>query len=355
MKVNKIPNYWLNHINKKIDCIRKIQLSCKGGFTSFALITDIHWRYNIKNSAPILEKVLLDCNIPYYFNAGDIVSGVRSHLKEDIINDLQEFKKAFSETESKCLIAFGNHDASYSLPNSNAYYDMQLSTTEIYKNLLSFGDKYQQRVYGGDKSYYYVDNYIDKIRYVILCNHDLPTNELDDNGKPIYSKMRTYTMLSDQINWFAFVALNLPCKDWSVILCSHETAISKDFNELSPNYPILLNIINAFKNSEKFVGSMSFNDTPYLNVSVNVDYTKGGGNFIGWVGGHMHTDEMITVNGITSVTTFTDSSGGQDGNVTPHIPNTDKEQSFDVFTVDKLNRKVYITRIGLGKDREFNY
>lgn len=31
------------------------------------------------------------------------------------------------------------------------------------------------------------------------------------------------------------------------------------------------------------------------------------------------------------------------------------ENAFDVFTIDKTNRKVYITRIGAGSDRVFDY
>lgn len=37
------------------------------------------------------------------------------------------------------------------------------------------------------------------------------------------------------------------------------------------------------------------------------------------------------------------------------IKGTTTEQAFDIFSVDKTNKKIYTTRIGVGKDREFKY
>lgn len=34
---------------------------------------------------------------------------------------------------------------------------------------------------------------------------------------------------------------------------------------------------------------------------------------------------------------------------------TDTEQSFDIMQVDLENRKIYITRVGSGSNREFTY
>lgn len=37
------------------------------------------------------------------------------------------------------------------------------------------------------------------------------------------------------------------------------------------------------------------------------------------------------------------------------VKGTTTEQAFDVFSVEKTNKKIYTTRIGVGKDRESKY
>jgi hypothetical protein len=38
-----------------------------------------------------------------------------------------------------------------------------------------------------------------------------------------------------------------------------------------------------------------------------------------------------------------------------HQAGTVTEQAFDVFTINKKEHKLYVTRIGCGEDREFPY
>lgn len=350
---SKIPAYWQNHLSNKICKIHRDQISCGRNGSSFALITDVHWDCNAHNSAALMEKVLFDCSIPYFFNAGDTVSGKGLCEKEDLIKDFVQYRESFSAIEDKCIAVLGNHDMSFSTFEAPAYYAEQMTAEEIYEYIFRPQALYPNRFFGEDGSYYYVDNPSEKMRYVVLNTHDVPSEELGEDGKPLYNKFRVFSVLQRQLDWFAHVALDVPDDEWSVVLCSHENPCSSEHPDCTP---VIIQIINAFKRHEKLQTKLSFPDAKaYLNVDVSVDYTGRGGNFIAWLCGHIHRDEHVVVDGVTCISTLNDSMGGQDGNNVPHVVGTDTEHSFDVFTVDKKRRIIHVTRVGLGQDREFSY
>ena len=348
-----IPEYWHDHLTRKIKRIRELQ--SRGGIdaASFGLITDIHWVCNAKRSAALMEQVLTDCSIPYFFNAGDTVSGAGLCKMDFLISDLDAYREAFSAIESKCIMALGNHDMSYSTFEAPDYYAEQMTADEIFEYIFRFETNYPNRTFGGDGSYYFVDDPVTKMRYVVLNNHDVPSEELKPDKHPVYNKFRIFSIRQAQIDWFAHTALNVPSPDWSVVLCSHENPACG--SECPVNYPILIEIINAFKRHTKLETSIEIPKQPYLNAKVSVDYTGRGGDFVAWLCGHMHVDRIQVFDGVTCVITVNDSMGAQDGKNTPHVKYTDTEQSFDIFTVNKRTHTVNVTRVGLGDDREFTY
>jgi len=351
----KIPQYWQTHLSNKIDRIKKLQTQIGEDCVSFGMITDIHWSHNAHNSAPLLEKVLTDCDIPYYLNGGDVACFAPYGTKEHLKNEFDEYKRAFSAIEHKCLITFGNHDGVFStLPEPNSY-AQNITKSERVKNGFAFIRKYPNRVFGSDGTYYYCDDVDRKVRYVILNTHDVPSDETDEAGRAVYNTFRMFCIREEQLLWFANVALNVPTKEWSVVLCSHENATSKPQHK-TKNHNLILGIINAFKRSERFESKTVFDDMPYLNAEISVDYTGRGGMFIAWVAGHVHEDLIVEEDGIISVSTTNDSCGNASGVQPPHELGTITEQTFDVYTIDKKSKKVHITRIGgLGRDREFFY
>ena len=349
----KIPAYWKAHLSEKIEKIKKLQNEIGEHCVSFGMITDIHWSHNAQNSAVLLEKVLTECNIPYYLNGGDVACfspfGTRAHLK----NEFDEYKKAFLGVESKCLMVFGNHDGVFSTIEES--YAQNITKAERVENGFAFLKKYPNRIFGADGTYYYCDDTASKTRYILLNTHDVPSDETDESGRAVYNTFRMFCIREEQLRWLANEALDVPTKEWSVVLCSHENATAKPQHKTG-NHGLILGIINAFKHGEKFDGETRFENEPYLNTKISVDYTGRGGNFIVWVAGHVHEDLLVKEKGIVSVATTNDSCGNASGVQAPHELGTITEQTFDVYTVDKRLKKVYITRIGgLGSDREFYY
>ena len=96
----------------------------------------------------------------------------------------------------------------------------------------------------------------------------------------------------------------------------------------------------------------------YDTVNVDVDFTNAKGEFVGYFSGHAHADYYYdSANyGIDIITTRCD--GHQENDSTLYAEReagTIREQSFDVFTVNKAERKIYATKIGAGSDRAITY
>lgn len=92
-------------------------------------------------------------------------------------------------------------------------------------------------------------------------------------------------------------------------------------------------------------------------VTVDVDYSsKTTADVIGYFSGHLHADRILD-NGLPFkfITITCDSDLSYDTNEDERISGTDNEHAIDFVTIDKSERKVYLTRLGVGSDREFSY
>lgn len=350
----EIPDYWKPLLEEKIEKIKKLQAEGGENCTSFALIADLHWSHNAQKSPALLKKVMDDCGIPYYFNAGDTVASAPFCDPEFIRLEFEESRAAFKAIEDKCLMSIGNHDGVYSTFEEPNDYKENLTKEERFAYFYQWATVYKNRVFGEDYSYYYADDKKNKIRYVVLNTHDIPSDEKDENGFAKYNVFSQYQIRQTQLNWFAHVALDVPDNSWSVVLCSHEND-SADEGYHTANRDLLVGVINAFKTRGKFEGKTDLPEKSWCNASISVDYTNRGGNFIVWVAGHMHEDRMVERDGIVSVCTDSDSCGWASMVKPLHDLGTTAEHRFDVFTINKKEKKVYITRIGFGEDREFRY
>ncbi len=354
-----IPEYWNEHLEEKIRKIHENQIKAGSDSMSFAIVTDIHWRTNKKHSAALLERVMDECAIPYFFNAGDIFSGQGICRPEANIAEFIEYRQLFSRIESKCLIVEGNHDAVYSTFEAPDYYAQNLSLAEFYEYYFRFESLYKDRVFGETGTYYYVDDALRKTRLIVLDTHDIPDDSTNDEGRPIYHKFRKSGtgVLESQLEWFANVALDVPTAEWTVVLCTHQPPCYSIPRKEVCNFELIIEILKAFKAHTAFEGDSVFEENrAHYNAKIAVDFTGRGGNFAVWVGGHTHWDDDMVFDGILSVATLNDGMHNEIEDAKhKHIADTTSEQAFDVYTIDKKNHKLYVTRIGCGEDREFTY
>lgn len=346
-----VPGYWRDHITRKIKTISDLQSVTGLNEVSFGFITDMHMWDNSGNSGILLEKVMKECNITYFINGGDYVSGAGIVSKENIIEDIRNCYKTFSRIIDRQLIAFGNHDASYGVNNN---YDSQLSNGEIYNYIFRENQRRSDIVSSPNGTYYYADDKINKIRYIILNSNDVPTiNNPNGTVKPENNAMNNYVIRQEQFNWLIESALQTPNDTWSIVVCTH---ISPSRTTLI-NGDILMKVLDAYKCKKQYIGSSPNNIRADLQVNINCDFTDKGGNVICVASGHMHEDNMVNnVHGtdIYCIETLNDSMNVWDKSPVK-TKGTTTEQAFDIFTINKITRTVNITRIGAGENRQFTY
>lgn len=346
-----IPSYWEKQVANKIERIHELQAKGGKSCVSVGMITDFHFRENTKISPALMRRITEECAILYFFNAGDVISGCGICESSFIKNEIDSVRQLFADIERKCLMAEGNHDRAYSTFEPPAYYAQNLTYKDFYERYFRFQTQYDDRVFGKNGTYFYADAKQQKTRFIVLDSQDTPSDETLPDGKIKYNSMLHFGFLQDQLEWFANVALAVPDKDWNVVVCSHATPSYRGDSERESvyNYDVALGIVDAFRKRTAYNGVGSHPD-PVFAVNVAVDFTGRGGNFVAWLGGHTHHDEISTENGIVCVVTESDSTESKG-----HIRGTDTEQAFDILTICPEEKKVYITRIGNGSDREFTY
>lgn len=313
--------------------------------TSFAFITDVHWNNNAKKSPDLLRKVVSDCNIPYVIDGGDLASNPLGVPKDSQINELKEAKKAFGLND-KILRAVGNHDDN----SINSRYSMTITDKNLYDILYREKSGIQKIKSGATGAYSYVDDQVHKIRYIVLNAIDIPYIE-EPNDALKYKGMSDWVFRQEQVDWFADVALNVPSNDYRVVVCSHVPINSG----LIKNDSIVMNILQAFKDKTTYTGNSQVGTD--FEVTKTVDFSNAGGDVICWIAGHNHVDNFIQMPAnitFKQIITLNDSLDSQP-NQPLKIIGTTTEQAFDIFTINKMNRTVNITRIGAGSDRVFSY
>lgn len=340
-----IPDYWKGHLAEKIAHIRALQGENTAGF---GLIADFHCGENCMHSPALMEKLLADCEIPYFYNAGDFVSGMGIIAPQDLLMEIRVSRELFGRIAHKQLLVLGNHDMAYSTYEPPLYYAEFLTKEELDQQLFDPQKAYPNRVFGPGGAFY-ADDAAGKLRHITLNTHDTPNDEIGPNGFAVYNKFRLTGFRQDQLDWLAQVALQVPDENWTVVLCTHEALKhSKDFYY---NTDLLLGIINAFRKHTAFAGSTHYEALAGYDASVSVDFTGKGGDFAIWVGGHWHKDLVQLRDGVLAISSASDSLVSAVG----RERGTTTEQAFDIITIDKTAHKIHITRIGAGEDREFTY
>lgn len=357
-QVGYIPKYWNQHIEEKIRQIHKNQIRAGKNCMSFGLISDIHWSKERPNySGAILEKVANACAIPYIFNGGDTVSGAGTCSPDLLFNQLQGYHNEFHALESRMLMVQGNHDPAYSEFAPPRYYAQNITKAEVYEYLFRYETKYPDRVISEDGSYFYVDSKHHKVRLIAMNPYDVPSDEVNEDGSAKYNKMRLVGYRQAQLQWFANEALNVPSPDWTVVLCTHANSatkiLEKDF--FCRNEDIVLTMINAYRSGIPYHVESHFDDIPDYNIELAGDFTGRGGEFAVWVSGHTHLDLHCVVDGTLCTSIVSD--WNHQGRRLPFLRTggTFLEHAFDIFTIDTQKHKLYVTRVGAGDDREYDY
>ena len=319
------PQYYDDYILKKEKTIREHYESSING-DSFVFITDYHIEDNTGHSPNLIHHIMKKSPIRFVCFNGDMINSesTKDGARVKILDGLSKFNYLKKE---EFFTVMGNHEFNNpSASTSESDIAKQLSYADVYQ--IMYKSSENNMVSRCDNSYC-IDNKIQKIRYIFFgCSY-------------------ASGITTSQNVWFAETLMETPA-GYSIIVFSH-VSLKEDGSNYEERLDNIVRALKAFKRKTQYW----YNDITY-------DYSSNNGDVIGVFGGHMHLDGYVMTqysdgtNAFPFIATTCDSYSQEYGDL-DRTEGTINEQAFDVVQIDTENRKIYMTRIGAGSDREFSY
>lgn len=315
-----IPAFWKNAVD---ECIVKIK-SLQNGINcvTFPFFSDNHQRNGY--AGILISYIMKECHIPYCFYGGDSISNGYIASEEAMISEDKAFDDIMKPVPNGRLCrAVGNHDGYWAVSSTEKYY---YTREQIYDLFLREEAVSQLKHFGGDGTYYYVDDIASRMRFIVL----------NTNGG----------IDSTQLEWLQNTAMQFTEDGWGIVFISHQP-ISNHYHA---------NISNA--------------ETVRAAVSNYINGTSANkAEVVGWFSGHIHRDRIYTgvaINttddtegdamGFTQVTITSDHTSIAYDDATKHtVANDNQSHAIDFVTINKTTRTVNLTRLGIGNDRSYTY
>lgn len=308
-----VPAFWKTAVDSVIAKIKTLQVG--RNCVTFPFFSDNHQRNGY--SGILIRKVMDECHIPYCFYGGDSIDSGYIASEAVMVEQDKKFDTMMSVVPNgRFCRAVGNHDGYWAVSaNEKHYYTRE----QIYELFLREESIAQNKYFGGDGTYYYVDELASKVRFIVLNTNG---GSVDDT----------------QLAWFRDIALKVD-EDWAVVVISHQP-ISNHYHA---------NISNA--------------------AAVRAIVTENDVEIIGWFSGHIHRDRIYTgvaVNttddsqgvdmGFKQVTITSDHTGIAYDDATKHtVANDALSHAIDFVTINRDTKTVSLTRLGIGNNRVYSY
>ena len=216
----------------------------------------------------------------------------------------------------------------------------------LYNHLKDMGAKFASD--GG--LYYYIDDSVAKVRFVMLDPSDVPLDVTDKDGKLIFEGQHDYTYSQKQFDFVINEALRFDEEGWGIIFITHSLPFESNWDSSRHRLLPMHEMLVAYKNGEKFEYT---SDEKHLELDISADFSdRIRADIIATVVGHDHTDMVVKEDGLTYIETANCVMYKKDP---LRVDGTPSELLFDIYTVDREKRKIYITRIGRGESREVEY
>lgn len=297
-----IPDYWETEYARVKDAINSNRLTIGNKIAEFFFITDIHWNGNAKKSPMLINALSKDVGISNVLCGGDVIF-THDTTQLGAVDELRDFYKQF-DNGIRLFSTIGNHDFN---SNNNADTSTYLTAEQLYPLMMS-----NEETYTDTKASPYVtvyDNVSQKVRYIQFYHPDV-----------IAIPDATKTAVID--------AIEEKDTSWTVVLICHVYWSSGNAVDT---------YIKSF--TEQLAG-----------INVTGEYAT----ISALIVGHMHYDSSVVVdNGLLVIASQCDTYKQSSGSTM--TIDTDTEQAFDVFQIDTINKHIYITRVGSGSDRQFDY
>lgn len=372
-----IPDYFLDddnsmYLHGKISAFNALTSDDK-----FTFWTDSHWLWSAKNTMPIIGYVNSWCEIGKTIYGGDILGNgcntTKAQAQYLLAQHQDEVRDVFGRD---WYYVFGNHDINQSggVPSGMTTEEFEaraLSFAEVYANCIKpYEDDGQvfpetnplypkgTEFYYWNRLRYYFDNENSKIRYIVL-NSGTPHNPLYNSG---IIGQSNYNELYLQLGWLYDVLMGCP-DDYSVVVVTHE--FSTVLPDMDTPAKSVAKMLVAMKNKASCTVQSGRAET--TTTTFNFENAKA--DVVMMLCGHSHTDTCMVCTGYDGSATYEAGTTASSNSVlcvfttcdTRHNKEeqmtlgTTNELAFDLFSIDKTNRKINTVRIGYGNNREFTY
>lgn len=338
------------------DSVAKIQSHQTRDSITFAFMTDLHFAptYNhsirLQRTLNAYKEINKRTAIDMLVLGGDL--GANGN-KEFSAKAFREFRAHFDGTEY--FPVNGNHDDNSIWETCIEAEKSEYHFTHEELYALLFNHLPKQRVEFDEKHhalYYLYDDKNSKTRYIFTDTNEPP--EIMDNGKLRYGGQHNFVQSQEQLDWLVNTALQFDEAGWSAVVIGHSFERPDNKTESGENYYLtpMRDIVNAYKEGGSLHKSYYDGD---MERRVDADFSDGmRAELICMVMGHYHFDDVdYEKNGLPYILT----AHGTMYNTGSHkkYDGTKTEISFDVITIDKNARTIYITKVGDGEDRIIKY
>lgn len=324
-KTQEYPHYFDWNINNKVKIINSNKLTVSSGF-DFIFITDTHWEQNQGHSPSIIKEVSRQTGVGMVIHGGDYLNAQQD--KAVFLKMLSEQVRLFDDSAKVYLPTYGNHEA-------NLYEGSNIDKIYTYSSV--FGDTQNKQ------GYYFIDYTQNEYKkafgdYYYSCpNKHLRVVVLNTSANGQVN--------SRHLQWLNDTIMSTPDGFTIVVVC--HTIWTKDKDTLSSDANILFDLFDAVNKKGSYKSDIS-------DKVVSCDFSTKNVTVSLIICGHLHTDtSTTTTDGIPVIATTCDAYLSE--KKAENTIGTYKEQAFDVVQVDTTARKIYITRLGYGEDRQFTY
>lgn len=328
-----VPTFWQSAVDEVIAKIKALQVG--RNCVTFPFFSDNHQRNGY--AGILISHIMKECHIPYCFFGGDSISSGYIDSEETMIAQDKAFDTIMSYIPNgRFCRAVGNHDGFWNVSSATGD-EYNYSRDQVYDLFLREESVAQNKHFGVDGTYYYVDDIASKTRFVVLNTNGIK----NESGQVVGG-----TFDSVQLAWLQNTALSFTESGWAVVFISHQ--------------PISNHYHAGINNAEEV-------RTVIRNHINGTDANKA--DVVGWYSGHIHrdriwtgvatdtkTDAEGTAMGFTQVTITSDATNIAYDDATKHpIASDDQSHAIDFVTINKNTRTVNITRLGVGEDRSYTY
>lgn len=320
-------DYWKTNVESAEDRINSAEEEAGISGMSFLWIADTHWDGNFKRSPMLVKHVIENTNIQLAANGGDVFNeGTADYMHKSAIACVRAFDQPGIFTAMVC----GNHDNNGNNNNKDVF-----SYSQIYGQQFSYMLRQQNLVNG----FKWLNPGVD-FTYTF-------TVKTADNQVWRYISMDSgfdgYTGIPNKTSLDEVAKLLNQSKNEKIIILMH---IWSDYGKHTAFADELAKVLDA-RNDSKKITTENFGPVDFTSADQS-------SQIIACFGGHDHHDwSWRSEEGIPIIITDSDNADRTETTEFSKAEFTTGEQCFDVMTIDPSHNKIYATRIGRGKDREW--